>query len=117
MVVMKNRNGIIREQKIFLKEMSDNGYEVLNDSGEVLLGSEEDYFIYFKNVNFKLDGTINGRYLGIADDNLIDGYARDVMFDKDDGVWKTIDKRNIRTARMVAVNNKKNITIIIQNNK
>lgn len=91
------------------------GYQISDNKGEMLVGSEEDYFIYFKNVNFRQDGTIEGRYLGLATDNLIDGYSRDVMYDTD-GVWKTIDKNNVRTARMVAINNMTKVTIIIHNN-
>lgn len=113
MVNMRNR--IFREQKIIMNQ-AGIGYQISDNKGEVLVGSEEDYFIYFKNVNFRQDGTIEGRYLGVASDKLIDGYSRDVMYDTEDGVWKTVDKNNVRTARMVAINNKTNVTIILHNN-
>jgi hypothetical protein len=100
--------------KIYLNKKSNNAYDVTDKNGNLLLGADDNYYIYFKNVNFRADGTIDGRYLGtLTDDSvLIDGYCRDVSYG--DGGFKIEGGKAIRTARMVAVNNKSKTIVIIQ---
>jgi hypothetical protein len=100
--------------KIYLNRKSDNTYDVNDKDGNLLLGANDNYFIYFKNVNFRADGTIDGRYLGTLKDDsiLIDGYCRDVYHNN--GGFTIQGGRKVRTARMVAVNNKSKTIIIIQ---
>lgn len=101
-----------REDKIKLTITVTNTYEVTNREGEVVLGADEDYFIYFKNVNFK-QGFIEGRYLGEANEKLIDDYCKDVYYK--DGQF-IMDGEPVRTARLVAVNNKTRTIVVIESN-
>ena len=76
------------------------------------LSSDDDYFIYMKAVNFRNDGTIDGRYLGEAHELLIDEHCSHMEYR--DGAWHTMYTNfEMKTARMVAVNNKKDVTIVI----
>jgi hypothetical protein len=109
---MLHMNKIKREEKIYLQLKNDNGFEVKNSNKDVVYLSDDDYSIYFKNANLKSDATIDGRYLGIADNSLMDGYCRDVKFNN--GKWIKDGGGSIKTARMMAVNNKTGATIIIE---
>jgi hypothetical protein len=100
-----------RDDKIVLTSVGGNTFNVENRDG-LVFEANDDFFIYFKNVNFKKDGTIDGRYLGDANDSMIDGYCRNADFGTDG--W-TIDGKQIKTARLVAVNNKSGAIVIIQN--
>ena len=105
-----------REDKIRLNRVSDNSYQVTDfNNGDVLLKDTDNYFIYFKNVNLRSDGTIEGRYLGTTDGSIIDGYSRQATFT--DGIGYSIENVGvIRTARMVAIDNRNKTIIVIQNN-
>lgn len=105
---------IRREDKIVLTLAGDNMYQVADKKGNVFFNAKDDYFIYFKNANFKANGTIDGRYLGNANDNLIDRHCKDVSF-KDGVGFVTKSDKVVRTAKMVAVNNKTKVLIIIEN--
>jgi hypothetical protein len=105
-------NNIRREEKIYLQLKDVNGFEVQNSNKNVIYQSTDDYFIYFKNANLRTDGTIDARYLGIATDRLIDGYCRSVSFDN--GAWTKDGGGTIRTAKMMAINNKTSATVIIE---
>jgi hypothetical protein len=98
-----------RDKKVFLNHIGDNKYEVLNHDKQLVFGKDDDYSIYFKNVTFKADGTIDGRYLGVPSDTLIDGYARSVTYDN----GFKVDGQSVRTARMVVANSKSGAIIII----
>lgn len=87
------------------------GFDVFDREGNLLLSYDEKYFIYMKNVNFRSDGSINGRYLGEASDILIDGYSRKLNYD--DGQYFTENGEQIRTARMVVLDNNKNDSKVI----
>lgn len=108
---------MIRNKRYNIKPVYNNGdligYDVL-DGDKVVLSHDIDYFIYMKNINFKDDGSINGRYLGEATDILIDSYAKDVVYHNGKHIMYN---RPIKTARMVVVrnNNKdKKIIVVIQ---
>ena len=105
---------IRREEKIILNEMGESSFQVTNRDGVELIGSDEDYFIYFKNVNFRNNGTIDGRYLGENPQNIIDDKCFEV-FNKD-GIWVSSNSKQIKTGRLVAVNNKTGVIMVIQNN-
>jgi hypothetical protein len=101
-----------REEKIKLIMKGENTYEVTNDVGGVLLKADQDYSIYFKNVNFK-QGFIEGRYLGEATEKILDDQCKDVKY-KDGQFW--VDGEVIKTARLVAVNNKLKTLVVIESN-
>lgn len=103
-----------RDDKIRLFLMGDNQFEVRNKVDDVVLDSNDNYFIYLKNVNFRSGNIIEGRYLGeLTDDSaIIDKYCKDVTVD---GNMFSVDGKQVRSARMVAVNNKTKVVIIIQN--
>jgi hypothetical protein len=101
-----------REDKIVLTERGNNSFDVAIKGDKIVLGANEDFFIYFKNVNLKPNGTMEGRYLGEASDSLIDDYCQDIKFDENQGF--TMNGETIRTARMVAVNNKTRAVVVIQ---
>ena len=103
-----------REDKIILSAIGDNTFEVTNRDGGIVLGADDNYFIYLKNVNFKADGTMEGRYLGEATDSLIDDFCKNVSYQQDVG-YTINGGAVVRTARMVAVNNKDKAVIIIEN--
>lgn len=89
------------------------GYDVF-EGDDLKLAYGHDYFIYMSNVNLRKDGTIDGRYLGVAGDILIDGYARDATYIEKEGYQ--VEGKQIRTARMVVIKNegKKRVIIIIE---
>ncbi|AYP68167.1 hypothetical protein PQE75_gp035 [Bacillus phage vB_BcoS-136] len=100
-----------REEKITLRLRGKDKYEVENRKGKVF-DSNDDYYIYFKNVNFKNNGVIEGRFLGNTGDKIIDDFCSKVLYD---GKSFTTNGKEIKTARMVAVDNKKKTIIIIHN--
>lgn len=108
---------MIRNRRYNIKPIYNNsdliGYDVL-DGDKVVLSHDTDYFIYMKNINFKDDGSINGRYLGEATDILIDNYARDVVYQNGKHM---MCGRPVKTARMMVVKNNskdKKIIVVIQ---
>jgi hypothetical protein len=101
-----------REDKIVLTERGNNSFDVEIKGGKMVLGANDDFFIYFKNVNLRPNGTMEGRYLGEATNDLIDDYCQDVKFV--DGQGFKMNGETIRTARMVAVNNKTRAIVVIQ---
>lgn len=109
---MKNR--IKREQKIFLHPVNENTFEVNTLDNQLLISADEEYFIYFKNVYLREFGIIEGRYLGENPHNLIDEHCREISYSVDRGQWVAKNGKPFRTARMVAVNNKTGVTIIIE---
>lgn len=106
---------IRRDDRVKLNNKGSNTYDVVDKDGNMLIDSKDNYFIYCKNVNFGLDGSINGRYLGNinSDSSLIDNHCRDVYHHNNDG-FKFKNGERIRTARMVAINNKSKTIIVIQ---
>lgn len=125
MKTMTSNGKLRREMKIRLNVKGDNTYEVTDREGNVLLNADDDYFIYFKNVNFK-QGYIEGRYLGETHDksSLFGSDCKHVIY-KDGQFFMygdpyyhdgeiLVNARVVKTARLVAVNNKKRTVIIIQ---
>ena len=107
---------IRRETKIFLKPVAPNTFDIFDRDDNLLMSGDNNYFIYFKNVNFRSDGSIDARYLGEATDTLIDGYAREATYG--DGEWSIENvpsPKRVRTARMVVVDNKSKVIVVIQN--
>lgn len=101
-----------RNQKIKLFADGINRYSVTDENNNVIFKHNDNYFIYFKNVNFRSGGIIEGRYLGEASNNIVDDYCLPVKFSKAEGF--TVNDKIVRTARMVAVDNKKKTLIIIE---
>lgn len=102
----------IRDRRVRLFDMGNFNFEVRNKQDDVIKDSSDDFFIYMSGVNF-IDGRIiEGRYLGNLDDKspLIDGKCSYVAVNN--GKYM-INGTQVRTARMVAVNNKKNVIVII----
>ena len=108
---MVQMSKIKKNQKIKLFIDGANRYAVANTNNDVIYKHSDSYFIYFKNVNFRTGGIIEGRYLGEASDALVDEYCKSVNYHKNNGF--TVDEKKIRTAKMVAVHNKKRRTLII----
>lgn len=102
-----------RNQKIILSRVEDNFYKITNTFDKLLVDPNEDYFIYMKNVNFK-EGIIEGRFLGETDGSIVDKYCKEVYYDDELKKWKLEDGKIIKSARMVAVNNKTLTVVIIQ---
>lgn len=105
-------NRLRRNDRVKLFMIGDKNFEVRSKNDDVLLDSNSDYFIYMKNVNFRNGNIIDGRYLGELDDNdpILQVDTKEVI---SDGTKFVANGETVRTARMVAVNNKKNVIIII----
>jgi len=103
-----------REDRVMFIKKEDNSFEVLDRSGNVILDKDSEYFIYMKNVNFKSGKIIQGRYLGSISENdaILGNHCKNVVI-KDNDFY--VDDSLVKTARMVAVNNKKNVIIIVSN--
>lgn len=105
-------NKLRRDDRITMTKVDNFNFEVSNKRGKVL-DSDDNYFIYFKNVNFRQDGTIEGRYLGTTSDGILDNYCQNVSYDEGKGY--NVLGRKVRTARLVALNNKLKVVIIVSN--
>lgn len=108
---MNMTNQLKRGSKVYLRMVSENEFEVLNANREVVYESSEDYFIYFKNVTFKQNGEIDGKYLGTASDMMIDDRCENALYDDLNGF--NVSGRKLRTANMVAVKNKFGAIVIV----
>lgn len=104
-----------RNDRVRLFLMRDNKFEGRNRHDDVVLDAEQDYFIYLTNVNLRNGNLIEGRYMGEIDEKnpILDKKCKIAISDLDNRKW-LIDGKLIRTAPMVAVNNKTNVIIIIQ---
>ena len=103
---------IKRDSKIDLHLIGKNGWEVRDLDGNVLKDCADDYFIYLKNATLKRGRIISGRYLGelTVDSPVLDSYCKDVATD---GVRFTIGKQIVKNARMLAINNKTKVILIL----
>ena len=101
---------------IRLVRVDSDLYEIENRQGELLVDSNEDYYIYMRDVIFRNDGNIEGIYQGENPDVMIDGYCRNVEFSEEDGWRIKREGRAVRKARMVAVKNNSDTIIIIHEN-
>lgn len=103
----------MRDSLVRLFRIGDKAYEIRDRQDNVLVDSDNDYFIYLKQCNFKNDNFIDGIYLGQLEENssLIDRHCKTVTIK--DGRF-TVDGELIRKARMVAINNKTNVIVVIQ---
>lgn len=115
---------IKREKRITMKREMINGnysYMVYGTFGKQYYKSNENYHIYFKNVNFKKDGIIEGTYLGLTDGSMEDGYTRTVSYYPNYNIkeyWAMDNGTKVKTARLVSLNNKTGVvTIIVHNEK
>lgn len=107
-------NKIKRNSKIFIRELGMNIYAIEDRDGNLLCNDKDDFFIYFKSVNFLKNGSISGRYLGDNPSSLIDSHVKKVFYDLDKG-WVTEEGKVINTAKMVALENKSGVMVIIEN--
>ena len=105
---------IKREQKIFLYPVKENTFEINSEDKQVLVNAEEDYFIYFKNVFFREFGVIEGRYLGENPHAMIDKQCREVSYSFEKSNWIAHNGKVFKGARLVAVNNKTGVIVVIQ---
>ena len=101
-----------RDTKIVMNLVDGNSWEVQDRNGNTLINHEEDYFIYMANVNLKKGGTITGKYLGdiTVGSPMQDSHCKNAEV-KEDGFY--VDGVKTKTAKMVAVNNKTGVIIII----
>lgn len=104
---------LVRDERIHLKPKSDKAFQVTNNDGETLLDESDDFYIYFSAVNFRNDGKIDGKYMGENPTTIIDKYCQPATFTDDKG-WMLPDGVRLRTARLVAVENKTGVIVIIQ---
>lgn len=98
---------------ISFKEERENEYTIKDKREILLVDSNEDYHIYMNEVTFNKDGTFSGNYLGKNPIAIIDEYCRVASFDKNKG-WMLPDDVILRSAKMVAVENKLGILVILQ---
>ena len=105
-------NNVMRDTKIELHLIGDKNWEVRDLGGNVLQDCEDSYFIYMKNVAFKRGNIITGKYCGELTENspILDDQCKDVVTD---GVRFTVDGQILRRARMLAVNNKTKVILIL----
>ena len=105
-------NEIMRDTKVELHLIGDKNWEVRNLNGDVLKDSDDNYFIYMNNVVFKRGNIITGKYCGELTENspILDDQCKDVITD---GVKFTVDGGIVRRARMLAVNNKTKVILIL----
>ena len=103
---------IRKDLKVDLFLIGDNGWEVRDQEGNVLKDCGDDYFIYLKNVSLKKGTVISGKYCGdlTPSSPILDSYCKDITTD---GKRFTIDKEIVRRARMLAVNNKTKVILIL----
>lgn len=103
---------LVRDTRYKLFMMDNNSFDVVDKDDNVLLSSRDNYFIYMQNVNFKRNGIIEGRYLGDLTSNspLIDSNCKIVSTD---GNRFNVDGDQIMSAKMVAINNKDKVIVII----
>jgi hypothetical protein len=113
-MLMAIQKRIRRDEKIFLHPVRHNTFEISNRNNQVLVDSSEDYFIYFKNVTFREFGIIEGRYLGENPKALIDDRCKNVSYSVDRSKWVSENGKPFKTARMVAVNNKTGVIVVIE---
>lgn len=109
-------NTLRRDKRIRLFDIGNYSFEVRNDNDDVLLDSNDNYFIYLTNVNFIGGNIIEGRYKGVLSDNspILDSHCKNIVTD---GQKYLVDNQQIKTARMVAVNNKEKVILIINNSR
>lgn len=105
-------NKLKRDDRIKLVDMGKFAFEGVNKDGDVVLDSNDNYFIYLTNVNFKNGNLIEGRYLGTLTDNspILDEKCQDVTTD---GNIYYCNGEQIRSAKMVAINNKTRVIKVI----
>ncbi len=104
---------LLKDTRIYLDRVGVNQYEITDRNKDTLKNSDDNYFIYMKNVTFKRNGGISGIYLGENPQHIIDGYCREASFNQEDG-WRLEDGAKIERARMVAVENKSRTIVVIQ---
>lgn len=100
-----------REKKILLSPVGEYNFSILDEDLNLIVDAEEDYYIYFKNVTFLPNGSLKGRYLGDNPKTIIDRYCKNAMFTENGWV---MDRKNIRTAKLVAVKNRDGVVVVIK---
>lgn len=106
-----------RDAKIKMSLVDDNKWEIQDIDGKMLVDGDSDYLIYMKNVNFRKGSVMEGRFLGTIKENsplLNVGNATVVTTDGDKF---STDGKQVRSAKMVVVNNKTNVIIVISNGR
>lgn len=103
-----------REDKIAVYQTGMYTFKVETvKDGVEQLKSDDDFFIYFKTVNFKPNGILEGRYLGENPKTIIDRHCKDAFY-SDAHNWHFANCKQIKTARLVAVQNGTGKVIVIE---
>lgn len=102
-----------RDERIFLIPSGENRFRVDGKNSNKLFGESDDFYIYMRSVNFRSDGKIDGVYLGENPQTIIDKHCQNATFTEKEG-WMLPDRVRLKTARLVAVQNKTGVVVIIQ---
>lgn len=103
--------------KMNLVEKSDKKWEIRDKDGKMLVDGNSDFLIYMQNVNFRKGNVIEGRYLGsIGEDSPLLKVATAKVVTTDGSKFLS-DGKQVRSAKMVVVNNKTNVVIVISNGR
>lgn len=102
------------EQKVELRIEGDNKFSLYSKDGQLIKYADEDYSMYFKHAKLKLNGNIEAIYLGDNPKAIIDNSS--IYLKYDDGWKKTKDNTlyNNDKVRMLAIKNKKDVIVIIE---
>lgn len=103
---------IKKGKRVILIPTKQNSYELFDNKNNKILNSNDDYFIYLGYVNFK-NGKINGLFLGYTDGKFFNPYSEKIVYFKNGDFYYM--EKIIKTARMVAIDNKNKTMIIIEN--
>lgn len=111
----KKLNTLRREDKILLvNKGGELNFDLMDRNNVEVLSADDNYFIYMKNVYFKRGGIIQGRYLGVmSDDNSLLSFCNQESVRIDEEGKFTYNGKPIRKARLMAIDNKNKIIIMI----
>lgn len=108
-------DGLQRDSRIKLNSVGENKWEIQDKDGNLLVDGDNDYLIYMQNVNFRNGDSIEGRYLGTIGLDSVLLKVDNSKFVTTNGNEFLADGERVGTARMVVVNNKTSVTIVISN--
>lgn len=107
-----NKNDFRIDTRYRFFDIGNMNFEARDKDDNVIKDSNDDYFVYMTGVNFKQGNVIEGRYKGTLtnDSPILDNHCKTVTTD---GNKYIADGQQIKTARMVAINNKTGVVVII----
>lgn len=106
-----------RDAKIKMNLVDDNKWEIKDVDGKMLVDGDSDYLIYMKNVNFRKGNVMEGRFLGVIEENSPLLNVGNSTIVTTDGEKFSTNGEQVRSAKMVVVNNKTNVVIVISNGR